>query len=74
MTLIEILQAISTYGFPIVACVILGFYVNNVEKRHKEERLETENKYTKSIDQLRTCLDNNTQALNTLVNMLSNKK
>lgn len=74
MTLIEILQAISTYGFPIVACVILGFYVNNVEKRNKEERSEMQSKYTAGLDKLRECLDNNTQALNTLVNMLSNKK
>lgn len=35
-----VLQAVSTIGFPIVACVILMWYVKDTNEKHKEETKE----------------------------------
>lgn len=51
-----IMQAISTIGFPIVACGAMFWKVNQQDKAHQEE-----------MNQLREALDNNTLALNKLI-------
>lgn len=37
MEFTEILGAISTIGFPIVACIMLFVYLQNESKNHKDE-------------------------------------
>ncbi len=51
----EITQAISTVGFPIVACGAMFWKVNDQDKKHSEE-----------MDSLRETIDNNTKAVNAL--------
>ena len=51
----EILTAIATVGFPIVACIALFYYIYKQAERHKEE-----------INTLTTALNNNTVVLSKL--------
>lgn len=51
-----VVQSISNYGFPIVMCVILMWYVNNQEDRYKT-----------SLEKLNESLNNNTLALQALL-------
>ena len=37
MQVTDMLSAISTVGFPIVACVILGYLLKQEQEAHKEE-------------------------------------
>ena len=59
-----IMTLIGSLGFPICACVGLGYFIvkqlSDMTKTHKEE-----------IDQLRTCLENNTLAIQRLIDRLS---
>lgn len=58
----EILQAISTLGFPI-ACTVYLFYENHSrDEKHKEE-----------MDKLSTALNNNTLAITKLAERLNYK-
>ena len=36
----EIVTAISTLGFPIIACVMLGYILIEEQKNHKEEMMQ----------------------------------
>ena len=51
----EILTAIATVGFPIVACIALFYYIYKQAERHKDE-----------INALTTALNNNTIVLSKL--------
>lgn len=58
----EVVQIISTLGFPIAACIGMGWYVYQQGKSHKEE-----------INALREAVDNNTKVtteLNTMMGMI----
>lgn len=57
----EVLQAISTVGFPIVMCLVLCWYVYQSTQTHKEE-----------TEQLRLSLENNTIALTRLIEKMEN--
>lgn len=60
MEFMEIFSSfISTLGFPIVVCAVLFWYINKQEERHKAE-----------IDKMTTALDNNTQALDKILNKI----
>lgn len=55
-----IMQAISTVGFPIVACAAMFWKVNKQDEQHKEE-----------MDAVRTSLEHNTEALVALTEKLN---
>lgn len=54
-----IVNIVSSIGFPIVMCLLMGFYIKYITDEHKEE-----------ISQLKTALDNNTVALTKLIERL----
>lgn len=56
-----ILQAISTVGFPIVACGAMFWKINQQDKQHKEE-----------MDSVTKALENNTIALTKLEDSITN--
>lgn len=58
-----VVQSVSNYGFPIVMCVILMWYVNNQEERYKT-----------SLEKLNESLNNNTLALQALLQEFGVKK
>ena len=58
-----VVQSVSNYGFPIVMCIILMWYVNNQEERYKT-----------SLDKLNESLNNNTLAIQALLQELGVKK
>ena len=58
-----IIHLVGSLGFPIVCCIGLGYFIikelSEIRKSHREE-----------IDQLRTCLENNTIAITKLIDKL----
>ena len=63
MQFTDILTAITTVGFPIVMCLILMWYLKEKDNHHAEEM----NKITEAVN-------NNTLALQHLVDTLSRKE
>lgn len=55
----DIVSIISNIGFPIFACVVMGYYIYVMSKAHKSE-----------IDEMRQAICNNTQAINELIKQL----
>ena len=55
----QLVQLIGSVGFPIVACIVMGWYVNKQTEAHKEE-----------TDKLRESLDNNTLVLTRILDRL----
>lgn len=59
----NILQAISTVGFPIALTLILLWYIYDSSNKHKEE-----------IDKMSEALNNNTLALTKLLDRMEREK
>lgn len=59
----NILQAISTVGFPIALTLILLWYIYDSSNKHKEE-----------IDKMSEALNNNTLALTKLLDRMESDK
>lgn len=62
MNLQDVLQAISTVGFPIVACGAMFWKVNKQDEQHKEE-----------MKSLTAVLENNTAAIIELKETIQHK-
>jgi len=56
MSFDNLLTLISSYGFPIVMCLVLFFYMQKKDENHKKE-----------IDSLKEAIDNNTQVLSKFI-------
>lgn len=59
MDITSVLQLVANYGFPVVACLLLGWYVNHQTNAHKEE-----------VAELRKAIDANTEVVRSLVRIL----
>lgn len=60
-------QLISTLGFPIVACLALGFFIKYIFDINREDRTKMEEKYETLVDKTTEAIKNNTVALIQLI-------
>jgi len=69
-----VLSAITTVGFPIVACIALFLYVRTTTKEQREETKELNAQHTAEMmafkDEIKEALNNNTIALTKLCDRL----
>jgi len=66
----EILQIISTVGFPIVACGGMAWYVKYMTDKEREERTKINEQHKQEMSDVTTALNNNTLALQKLCDKL----
>lgn len=66
----EILQIISTVGFPIVACGGMAWYVKYMTDKEREERIKINDQHKQEMTEVTTALNNNTLALQKLCDKL----
>lgn len=72
MAINEIVSLISTVGFPIVACLGLGWYVKYTTDQNNNEVKEMRVEYQAQIDKVTEALNNNTLALQRLCDKFDN--
>ena len=65
--------AISSVGFPIVACIGLAFYVKYLTDRYREEVKELQKEHKEEISKMTEALDRNTDAVEKLIITLGGK-
>ena len=66
MDITQVMQAIGSLGFPIVACCALFYYLNKEQEAHKSE-----------MDAVKEALNRNTDALlelKTIITMLTGRR
>lgn len=71
MTPQDVIQIVSTVGFPIAMCLILAWYIKTRDDSHSEQisRLNTEHK--EEMSKMTEALNNNTLTIQKLVDLLS---
>ena len=63
----EIVTAISSLGFPIVACIGLGWYVKYQTDAYRQEVKDLQKEHKDEINKMTDALNNNTRALEKLI-------
>lgn len=66
-----IVQIVQSVGFPIAMCIAMGAYVKYTEDKSREERTEMQTQHAEEMDSVKTALNNNTLALQELVEKLN---
>lgn len=72
MGLNEILQSVSTLGFPIVCAVAMAWYVKYMTDRNREEIDKINMQHQQEMKEVTTALNNNTLALQKLSDVIEN--
>ena len=70
----EIITAISTLGFPIMACIAKAWYVKYITDKNEQSRKEESENHKAEVSKMTEALNNNTLAINTLTERLYNKE
>lgn len=65
-----LLQAIGTYGFPIVVAILCMWYVKYVNDKHTEEVAELNRQHKTELSEVTQAVNNNTIALTKLCDKL----
>ena len=61
-----IVQIISTVGFPIVACLLLGWYVKYQTDSYRSEVQDLQKDHREEVQRMTEAINNNTLALTKL--------
>ena len=70
----EIVQMITTVGFPIVACLGMGWYVKYTTDINNAEVKEMRKEHMEEITRITDAINNNTLALQKLADKLDMEK
>lgn len=70
MSMSDIVTIISSVGFPIVACLGLGWYVKYMTDSNNKEVAEMRKEHTEEIGKVTEALNNNTLAIQKLTDYI----
>lgn len=74
MDLNAITTLISSFGFPICACLAMGYYINKINNEHRDEVKELNREHSEEMNNLKDAINNNTLALEKLITVINSKE
>ena len=74
MDINTILQAIATVGFPICACIVIGWYFAKVNDNYRNDIKEINASHKEEINQLASVIQQNTLVIQKLCDSLDDLK
>ena len=66
----QIWSAIGQYAFPIVACVVMGWYVKYIQDNYRSDINSISARHKEEMDKVTEALNNNTQAIQKLTDYI----
>lgn len=74
MDITAIMQAISSLGFPIVACIAIAWYFNKVNENYRNDIKELTQQQQTQLDKLTEAITANTVVVTRLVDKLDKEE
>ena len=74
MDVTAIMQAISSLGFPIVACIAIAWYFNKVNENYRQDIKELTQQQQTQLDKLTEAITANTVVVTRLVDKLNKEE
>ena len=69
----QIFSVIGQYAFPIVACVVMGWYVKYIQDNYRKDISEISTRHKDEMDKVTLALNNNTLAIQKLTDYIEKK-
>lgn len=69
----QIFSVIGQYAFPIVACVVMGWYVKYIQDNYRKDISEISTRHKDEMDKVTEALNNNTLAIQKLTDYIEKK-
>jgi hypothetical protein len=66
----QIFSVIGQYAFPIVACVVMGWYVKYIQDNYRKDISDISIRHKAEMDNVMTALNNNTIAIQRLTDFI----
>lgn len=66
----QIWSAIGQYAFPIVACVVMGWYVKYIQDNYRKDISDISTRHKEEMDKVTQALNNNTLAIQRLTDYI----
>lgn len=66
----QIFSVIGQYAFPIVACVVMGWYVKYIQDNYRKDINEISTRHKDEMDKVTVALNNNTLAIQKLTDYI----
>lgn len=66
----QIWSAIGQYAFPIVACVVMGWYVKYIQDNYRKDISDISARHKEEMDKVTQALNNNTLAIQKLTDYI----
>jgi hypothetical protein len=66
----QIWSVIGQYAFPIVACVVMGWYVKYIQDNYRTDISNISARHKEEMDKVTEALNNNTQAIQKLTDYI----
>ena len=66
----QIWSAIGQYAFPIVACVVMGWYVKYIQDNYRKDIADISTRHKEEMDKVTEALNNNTIAIQRLTDFI----
>ena len=70
----QIFSVIGQYAFPIVACVVMGWYVKYIQDNYRKDINEISVRHKDEMDKVTVALNNNTLAIQKLTDYIEKKR
>ena len=64
------MQLISTVGFPIVMCGVMGWYVKHISDQHRDDMISERNQHAEEVKATTDAINNNTLAIQKLTDYM----
>ena len=74
MDITTVMQAISSLGFPIVACIAIAWYFNKVNENYRQDIKELTQQQQSQLDKLTEAITANTVVVTRLVDKLDKEE
>lgn len=74
MNMTDLMTIISSVGFPVVACIGLGWYVKYITDNNNKEVAEMRKEHQDEISKVTDALNNNTLALQRLCDRIDREE
>ena len=62
----DLVQIISTVGFPIACCIAMGYFFKYITDKDREERTKMSEQHKEEMKEITVALNNNTLAIQKL--------
>lgn len=70
----QIWSVIGQYAFPIVACVVMGWYVKYIQDNYRQDISDISTRHKEEMDKVTQALNNNTLAIQKLTDYIERDK